>query len=102
VTGVWIAVVVVALGTAAMKLVPAIIVGGRPMPERLFGVLALLAPTVLAALVVTQGLATGERLVLDARAVGLIAAGAAIALRMPVVVVAVVAAAAAALVRAVT
>lgn len=61
----------------------------------------LLAPTLLAALIVTQAFADGRHLVLDARAAGLAAAAAAVALRAPVLVVVVVAAGVAALTRAV-
>jgi hypothetical protein len=59
----------------------------------------LLAPSLLAALVVTQTFADGRRLVLDARAAGVAAAAVAIASRAPLLVVVVVAAVATALVR---
>jgi hypothetical protein len=65
-------------------------------------VVDLLAPTLLAALIVTQGFADGRRLVLDARAAGLAVAVAAVALRAPVLVVVALAAGAAALTRAVS
>jgi hypothetical protein len=57
-------------------------------------------PAVLAALLVTQTVADGERLVVDARMAGVTAAAAAIALRAPILAVVVVAAAVTALCRA--
>ena len=64
-------------------------------------VVGLLAPALLAALVVTQVFATEQKLVLDARAVGLATAAVALVLRAPILVVIIAAAAATALVRAV-
>ena len=75
-------------------------IGGRALPRPLLGVVELLAPTLLAALIVTQAFADGRHLALDARAAGLGAAAAAVALRAPVLVVVGVAAGAAALTRA--
>ena len=60
----------------------------------------LLAPSLLAALVVTQSVGGKDGIVLDARLVGLGAAAVAIRLRAPLIVVVVVAALATALVRA--
>ena len=65
-------------------------------------VVELLAPALLAALVVTQVFASEQKLVLDARAAGLAAAAAALLLRAPILVVIVTAAAATAFVRAVS
>jgi uncharacterized membrane protein len=95
----WILVAVVGVATVALKATGPVLVGGRALPPRLLGVVALLAPTLLAALVVTQAFADGRQLVLDARAAGLAAAGVAIALRAPVLAVVAVAAVTAALVR---
>ena len=61
---------------------------------------ALLAPTLLAALVVVSTFASGRSLVLDARAAGIAAAAVAIVLRAPLLVTVAAAAVAAALVRA--
>ena len=69
------------------------------MPAWLAGPVGLLAPAVLAALVVTQAVGGHRQLVADARLVGLGAAMIAIALRAPLLVVVVVAAVAAAVVR---
>ena len=49
----WIAVVAVGTATVALKSVGPVL-GGRPLPDHLTGVVALLAPALLATLVVTQ------------------------------------------------
>ena len=71
----WATVLVVGAGTAALKAVGPVAVGGRRVPPRLFGVLSMLAPALLAALVVVEGFAAGKSLVLDARLAGLAAIG---------------------------
>ena len=96
---VWIVIVVVGAATIALKSVGPVLLGGRPLPEHLTGVVELLAPALLAALVVTQVVGGDEEIVLDARLVGLGAAVVAILLRAPLLVVVVAAAAATALVR---
>jgi hypothetical protein len=95
----WIAVLVVGVGTIALKAVGPVLLGGRALRPALAGPLTLLAPALLAALVVTQTFASGRHLVLDARAAGVGAAAVAIALRAPLILVVVVAAVATALVR---
>ena len=95
----WWCVLGVGAATIALKTVPAVVAGGRTVPPRLRGVIELLAPALLAALVVTQTFASDRELVLDPRAAGLGAAAVAIALRAPVLLVALVAAVGAALVR---
>lgn len=95
----WTAVIVVGAGTVALKAAGPVMLGGRPLPPRAGAVLAMLAPALLAALVVTQAFADGRHLVLDARAAGLGAAAVAVALRAPLLAVVVVAAVATALVR---
>jgi branched-subunit amino acid transport protein len=95
----WLAVLAVGAGTVAIKALGPVLLGGRALPERLRGVVELLAPALLAALVVVQTLGVGRALVLDARAIGLAAAGVALWRRAPVLVVLVVAAGATALVR---
>jgi branched-subunit amino acid transport protein len=101
-TEVWITVAVVGLFTIAFKALGPVALGGRTLPPRLLGVVELLAPAVLAALVVTQVFASERDLVVDARAVGLLAAVTALLLRAPILVVIVIAAAATALARAFT
>ena len=95
----WIAVVVVGVATIVLKSVGPVLLGGKPLPEHLTGVVALLAPALLAALLVTQAVGGDEEIVLDARLVGLGAAVVALLLRAPLILVVVVAAAATALVR---
>jgi hypothetical protein len=75
--------------------------GGRDLPPRLIGVISLLAPALLAALVVAQTLAKGDDIVFDARLVGLAAAAAALVARLPLIAVAGLAAVATAVARAV-
>ena len=95
----WLIVLAVAVGTIAIKAAGPVLMGGRPLPDRLQRVVALLAPALLAALVATSTLGAGQRLVVDARLIGVAVAAVAIALRVPVLVVVVLAAAAAAGVR---
>jgi uncharacterized membrane protein len=99
VSAAWTAVIVVGAGTVALKAAGPVMLGGRPLPPRAGALLAMLAPALLAALVVTQAFADGRHLVLDARAAGLGAAAVAVALRAPLLAVVVVAAVATALVR---
>ena len=98
----WLLVAIVGLGTVALKGVGPLVLGGRRVPDRLTGVVSLLAPTLLAALIVTNTFATGTALVIDARVAGMAAAVVAIVLRAPILVVIVVAAVAAAVTRSLT
>ena len=99
-SAVWVVVLVVGAVTIGLKAAGPLLVGGRDLPERLRGVVELLAPAVLAGLVVTQTVGGDNELVVDERLVGLGAAAAALRLRAPILVVVVVAAAAAAAARA--
>jgi branched-subunit amino acid transport protein len=101
-TEVWITVAAVGVVTIAFKSLGPVAIGGRSLPPRLLGVVELLAPALLAALVVTQVFASERALVVDARAVGLAAAVVGLIARAPVLVVVVAAAAAAAAARALT
>jgi branched-subunit amino acid transport protein len=100
VSTIWIVVAAVGAATIALKSVGPVLLGGRPLPAPLTGIVALLGPALPAALVVTQVVGGDEELVLDARLVGLGAAVVAILLRAPLLVVVVAAAAATAIVRA--
>jgi hypothetical protein len=95
----WVLIAVVGACTIALKGLGPVVIGGRTMPRPLLGVVALLAPTLLAALIVTQAFADGRHLVVDARAAGVAAALVAVLLRAPVLVVVVVAAGTAAVAR---
>jgi len=101
-TAVWVVVVVVGLATMALKAVGPLVLGGRELPARFTGVIALLAPALLAALVVTQTLGTGDGVVVDERVAGVAAGAGALALRAPLLAVVVVAAAVTAGARALT
>jgi uncharacterized membrane protein len=100
VSEVWTVVVLVGAGTIVFKAVGPVLLGGRSLPPRLAGPIELLAPAVLAALVVTQAVGGDRALVLDERLVGMAAAGVALALRAPLLAIVAVAAVATALVRA--
>jgi branched-subunit amino acid transport protein len=99
-SAVWLAVIVVGAGTILLKATGPVLLGGRELPPHVNALVVLLAPAVLAALVVTQVVGGDRALVFDARLVGLGAAGAAIARRAPLLVVVVVAAGATAFARA--
>lgn len=96
---VWTIVAIVGVATVAFRAAGPVLLGGRKLPPRLAGPIDLLAPAVLAALVVTQLVGGDRGLVFDERLVGIAAAALAIVLRAPIVVVIVVAAATTALVR---
>ena len=64
-----------ALVTAAIKAVGPIALGGRELPERFTGVIALMAPALLSALVVTAALADGDRIAVGPDTAGVAAGG---------------------------
>jgi branched chain amino acid efflux pump len=86
-------IILVGVATVGLKAVGPVGLGGRELPAALSAVLFLLAPALLAALVVTQAVAGDRELVFDERLAGLGAAVLAIALRAPLLAVVVVAAA---------
>jgi uncharacterized membrane protein len=100
-TAVWVTIAVLAVATAAIRAAGPVLLGGRDLHPRLFGVVALLAPALLAALVVTETLGQSDGgLEVDERAAGVAAAGAAVALGMSIVPVIAIAAAVTAVARA--
>ena len=99
-TALWIAIVGVALASAAIKATGPVLVGGKELPPKANAVIALLAPALLTALVVTETFGEDGHLVLDARAVGVAVAALALAFRAPVLVAIILAALTTALVRA--
>lgn len=99
-TTLWVAIVTVALTNAVIKAAGPVLVGGRELPPRVATVIALLAPALLAALVVTETFGEDRRLVLDERTIGVAVAGLALALRAPVLIAVALAAVATALTRA--
>jgi branched-subunit amino acid transport protein len=64
-----------AVVTAAIKAAGPIALGGRELPPRLTDIVTLLAPALLAALVVTQVLADGQRLAVGYDTAGVAAGG---------------------------
>jgi uncharacterized membrane protein len=100
VSATWLVVAAVGAGTVACKSAGPVILAGRSLPPRLGAVVELLAPAVLAALVVTQLVGGEGAIVLDERLVGIAVAAAALLLRAPMLLVITAAAVATALVRA--
>ena len=96
---VWLVVLVVGAATVAFKATGPVLLGDRTLPPAVADVVALLAPVLLAALVVTQTVGGDDELVFDARLAGVGAGAVAIAARAPLPAVVVVAAAATALAR---
>jgi branched chain amino acid efflux pump len=92
VTAAWIAVAGVGVATIALKGAGPLVFADRSLPRAFAAVMPLLAPCLLAALVVSQTLADGRALTLDARALGVVAAAVALMLRAPLLVVLVVSA----------
>jgi branched-subunit amino acid transport protein len=101
VSATWTAVVIVGAATIAIKSAGAMLLGDRRLPARIGGMIELLAPVMLAALVVSNTFGADHKLVLDPRAAGLAAATVPMALRAPLLVTVIVAAATAAVVRAI-
>jgi branched-subunit amino acid transport protein len=64
-----------ALVTAAIKALGPVALGGRRLPPRFDAVISLLAPALLAALVVTQALADGQKLAVGTDTAGVAAGG---------------------------
>ncbi len=64
-----------ALVTAAIKAAGPVALGGRALPERFIGVVTLLAPALLAALVAALALADGKHLGFGDETVGVLAGG---------------------------
>ena len=93
-------VAIVGAGTVVLKGLGPVVLGGRSLPAALAGVVQMLAPALLAALVVTQLVGGDRRLVFDERLLGLAAAIVAIRLRAPLLAVVVAAAAVTAAARA--
>ena len=95
----WLVVAVVGVVTILFKASGPVLLGQRRLPPRALGLVEVLAPAMLAALVVTQALGGDRAIVIDERLAGVAAAGVAIWLRAPLLAVMVVAAATAAVIR---
>jgi branched-subunit amino acid transport protein len=83
----WIVTLGLGAATIAIKALGPVLLGGRRLPARVLVAVRLLAPALLAALVVTQAFTAGQDITLDARAAGVAAAVAALFLRAPTLVV---------------
>jgi uncharacterized membrane protein len=100
-TAVWITIAALTVGTIATKASGALILSSHPPGERTLAMTGLVAPALLAALVVYETFgAHGGGITIDARAAGLGTAVVAIALRAPMLAVVLLAAGATAAVRA--
>lgn len=88
------------LTTYLLKSAGPLIIGGRPLPSGLGRFAETVPAPLLAALVLTATVASGQGFVFDARLAGLAAAGIALRLKAPFAVVILVAAAATAAIRA--
>jgi branched-subunit amino acid transport protein len=79
----WILVIWVGVTTAVIRAAGPVALGGRELPPRAMAVIGLLAPALLAALVMTQtfGSEGSSELVLDDRVVGVAGAGVVLVLR---------------------
>lgn len=95
----WVVVVVTGIGTLALKAAGPVLLGGRPLPERVSRIATLLGPALLAALVAIGTFGDGRSLVIDARVLGVGAAVVAVRLHAPVLMVVVLAAAVTAVAR---
>ena len=95
----WTTLLVIGAGTVALKAVGPVGVSGRRLPARVTELLEVVAPAILAALVITETFASGRSLVLDARVAGVAAGIVAVALRAPIWLVVIAGALATAFVR---
>jgi branched-subunit amino acid transport protein len=72
---IWLLIAGCAVVTAAIKAAGPIALGGRNLPERFDAVIALMAPALLSALVVTAALADDDRWAIGADTAGVAVAG---------------------------
>jgi uncharacterized membrane protein len=83
----WLVVGLVGAGTIAIKAIGPVLLGGRPLSERLSSVIELLAPALLGALVAVQTFGNGQALAVDERVLGVAVAAIAIWRKAPLLVV---------------
>ena len=95
----WIVIAVVGAVTMIFKASGPVLLGRRELPPRVASVVEVLAPAMLAALVVTQTVGGDREIVIDERLAGVVVGGVAVWLRAPFVAVMIVAGATAALIR---
>lgn len=96
----WLLIVALAVGTVLMKTIGPVLAGGRRPPAPLTRVIALVAPALISAPIVTGTFTTGGRhLVIDARAAGLLVGAIALWFRVPAVLAMLIAVVVCALIR---
>ncbi len=96
----WLVVGLVGAGTIAIKSIGPVLLGGRPLPERLSTLIELLAPALLGALVAVQTFGNGQALAVDERVLGVLVAAIAIWRKAPLLLVVILATVTTALARA--
>lgn len=72
---IWLTIAGCTVVTAVIKAFGPVVMGGRQLPPRVGGVIVLMAPALLAALVVSSALADGDHLHAGADTVGVAAGG---------------------------
>jgi hypothetical protein len=82
-----------------MKTIGPVLAGGRQPPAPLTRIIALVAPAVISALIVTGTFTHGQQLIIDARAAGVGVAAVALWFRVPAVLAMLIAAIVCALLR---
>jgi branched-subunit amino acid transport protein len=95
----WLVIAAVGAATVAFKASGPVLLGDRELPPRVQDLVSVVAPAMLAALVVTQTLGGDGEIVVDERLAGVAAGAVAIRLRAPLIAVMAVAGATAALLR---
>ena len=95
----WLVIAIVGAVTILFKASGPVLLGRQELPPRALAVVEVLAPAMLAALVVTQTVGGNRELLLDARLAGVAAGAVAVWLRAPLIVVMIVAALTAAVIR---
>jgi len=100
-TALWVAIVGAALASAVIKAAGPVLLGGRDLPPLAVALVAMLAPALLTALVVSEIFGEEGHLMIDERAIGVAVAGVALALRAPMLLVVTLAVVATALARAI-
>lgn len=96
----WLLIGLLVAGTAVIKGVGPVLLGGRALPARAGALIAALAPALLAALIVVETFSHERSLQADERALGMLAAAGVLALGRGLIAAVVVAAAVTAGVRA--
>ncbi len=81
----WLLIAVLAVGTVLMKTIGPVLAGGRQPPAPLTRIIALVAPALISALVVTGTFTQGQELIIDARAAGVGVGAVALWFRLPAV-----------------